>query len=427
MRIPLDWCPHLPTEKQIKFFQRNEREVLYGGAAGGGKSDALLMAALQYVDVPGYAAILFRRTYQDLSLPGALMDRARAWLTGKASWNEQKKLWTFPSGALLAFGYLDTAADKYRYQSSEFQFIGFDELTQFGESEYLYLFSRLRRGSTSTVPLRMRGATNPGGIGHDWVRRRFIDEPDDRVFVSAALSDNPHLDQNEYRQSLANLDDTTRRQLLDGDWTANDDGLLDYDLIESCQDDSTLWPDGVCPGGRPELYLGLDVGRTKDLSVLWTWEKVGDVCWCREILEMDGWDFRRQKEAIKERITRDVVKLQGDKGGIGYQLMEELEREYPAVVEGVQLTPGRQGQLGALIRVAFRERRVRVPDDPVVRDDFRLVKQIDTRNGAPVIQTERSAIGHADRFWAAALGYEAANYETPPPKVALPRTYVSRR
>lgn len=386
------------------------------------------MAALQYVDVPGYAAILFRRTFQDLALPGALMERARAWLTGKASWNEQKKLWTFPSGAMLAFGYLDTAADKYRYQSSEFQFIGFDELTQFGEAEYLYLFSRLRRLAGSPVPLRMRGASNPGGIGHDWVRRRFILDPSDRVFVPASLSDNPHLDQEQYRQSLSNLDDTTRRQLLDGDWTANDDGLLSYDLIQGCEvrADETLWLDGQPQGERPELYLGMDVGRTKDLSVLWTWEKIGDVCWCREVLVMDGWNFRRQKDAVRQRITRDVVKLQIDKGLIGYQLAEELEREYPAIVEGVQLTAGRQGQLASLIRVAFAERKVRVPDDPVLRDDFRLVKQVDSRNGVPVIQTERSAVGHADRFWAAALGYEPANYEEPQPRVAPPRSVRPR-
>ena len=76
------WIPHEPTPKQAEFLLMPDLEVLFGGSAGGGKSDALLMAALQYVDVPGYAAILFRRTYTDLSLPGALMDRAHEWLQG---------------------------------------------------------------------------------------------------------------------------------------------------------------------------------------------------------------------------------------------------------------------------------------------------------------------------------------------------------
>ena len=179
------------------------------------------MAALQYVDVPGYAAILFRRTFTDLMLPDAIMDRSQQWLLGtKAHWSQQNKQWTFPSGATLTFAYLDTERDKYRYQSAQFQFIGFDELTQFPETQYLYLFSRLRRLDQHQVPLRMRAASNPGGIGHEWVKQRFIIEgrTQGRVFIAASLSDNPSLDQEEYRQSLAELDPHTRAQLLEGDW-----------------------------------------------------------------------------------------------------------------------------------------------------------------------------------------------------------------
>lgn len=135
------------------------------------------MAALQYVDVPHYAALLLRRSYTDLSLPGALMDRAKAWLIPTdAEWRESSKTWYFPSGATLTFGYLDQTGAEYRYQSTEFQFIGFDELTQFEERQYRYLFSRLRRTSDIDVPLRMRSASNPGGIGHEWVRHRFLGE-----------------------------------------------------------------------------------------------------------------------------------------------------------------------------------------------------------------------------------------------------------
>lgn len=97
--------------------------MFYGGAAGGAKSSALLMAALEFVDVKGYAAVLLRRTYADLSKPGALMDRAHQWLRGtSAKWNEQKKQWTFPSGATLTFGYLENENDKYQYQGAEYQF-----------------------------------------------------------------------------------------------------------------------------------------------------------------------------------------------------------------------------------------------------------------------------------------------------------------
>lgn len=223
------WIPHDPTPKQAEFLLLPHREAFYGGAAGGGKSDALLMAALQYVDVPGYAAILFRRTYADLSLPGALMSRSHEWLDGTAArWRDSMKTWIFPSGATLSFGYLETENDKYRYQSAEFQFIGFDELTQFTETQYRYLFSRLRKLKGFDVPLRMRAASNPGGIGHEWVKQRFIIEGEKkgRPFIPARLDDNPYLDREEYIQSLNELDPVTRAQLLKGDWTARQAGNL---------------------------------------------------------------------------------------------------------------------------------------------------------------------------------------------------------
>lgn len=224
------WIPHDPTEKQAEFLLLDNLEAFYGGAAGGGKSDALLMAALQFVDVPGYSAILFRRTYTDLALPGALMDRAREWLNGtEAHWHELDKTWSFPSGATLTFGYLEHEKDKYRYQSAEFQFIGFDELTQFTQSQYEFLFSRLRRLEGSWVPLRMRSASNPGGIGHDWVNRRFVDERTkiaDRVFVPARLQDNPYIDREAYLRSLEQLDPITRAQMERGEWISVQPGGL---------------------------------------------------------------------------------------------------------------------------------------------------------------------------------------------------------
>jgi predicted phage terminase large subunit-like protein len=218
------WLRHPPTAKQANFLRlADQAEILYGGAAGGGKSIGLLMGALQFVDVPGYAAILFRRTLTDLSLPGSLMDRANEWLgPTAATYSDARKTWTFPSGATLCFGYLDRGDDKYRYQSSEFQYIGFDELTQFPEADYLYLFSRLRRGATSQLPLRMRAATNPGGSGHQWVKKRFLSpegQEAGRLFIPARLQDNPHLDREEYTRALGNLPAFERKQLLEGDWS----------------------------------------------------------------------------------------------------------------------------------------------------------------------------------------------------------------
>jgi phage terminase large subunit-like protein len=190
-------------------------------------SDALLMAAAQFVDVPGYAALLLRSSFPDLMQPDALIPRSKEWWHGRAAWNAQDRRWTFPGGATITFGYLERDDDVYQYQGAAYQFIGIDETTQHTEFRYRYLFSRLRRpseGALSAVPLRMRSATNPGGKGHEWVKARFID-PAKRargtVFVPAKLEDNPSLDATEYIRSLAHLDPTTRAQLLAGDWEAH--------------------------------------------------------------------------------------------------------------------------------------------------------------------------------------------------------------
>ena len=228
------YIPHVPTPKQHAFLWLQIREAFFGGAAGGGKSDAMLMAALQYVDVPGYSAIIFRKSYTDLSLPGAIMTRGQEWLLGTdAKWNDNDKEFVFPSGAKLNFSYLAKPNDKYRYQSAEFQFIGWDELTQFDEDDYLYLMSRLRRpseGPLSAIPLRSRGAANPGGVGHVWVKKRFVDgQSPERIFIPSALDDNPHLDQASYEQSLALLDPITHAQLRHGDWAIRPPGLWTFD------------------------------------------------------------------------------------------------------------------------------------------------------------------------------------------------------
>jgi predicted phage terminase large subunit-like protein len=188
------------------------------------------MSALQYVDVPGYSAILFRRTFADLSLPGALMDRFKSWMSNydDIHWNSNTFIATFPSGARISFGYLNNVNDYLRYKGSEFQFIGMDEVTEIRESDYRYLFSRLRRpasGPVSQIPLRMRCASNPAP---NWVRQRFIVEgmQEGRIFVPSKLTDNPGIDAVSYRQALQALDPVERRRLEEGDWWSTTLGSL---------------------------------------------------------------------------------------------------------------------------------------------------------------------------------------------------------
>lgn len=310
LAVRLIYSPHRPTPPQQAFLlldELNVREALYGGAAGGGKSDALLMAALRYVDVPGYAALLLRKTYADLALPGALMDRAQSWLAGTdARWNATDARWTFPSGATLSFGYLQTAKDRYRYASAEFQFIGFDELTHFDEAEYRFLFTRLRRksdGPLAQVPLRMRTASNPGGRGHDWVLRRLVERrpastlPTDhpaydaedtparargRVFIPAGLADNPHVDRAGYEESLQNVDPYLRAQMLAGDWYARQPGdwVYDQDGLSAAealgaQYDEALDAGRMTPPAGTLLTIGIDWGEHTAGVIGWPLENGG--------------------------------------------------------------------------------------------------------------------------------------------------------
>ena len=221
------FIPQKPFFNQIKFLIYPSQEIAFGGAAGGGKSSATLMAALQYVEekhIPEgqnklkYNALIIRRTLEDLDMPNAIMDRAKQWLLPKEDegllvWKDQKKRFIFNSGATLTFRYLSHNKHLNSYQGAELQFVGFDELTQFPENQYNYLHSRLRKLEDSDIPIRMRGASNPGGIGHDWVKKRFVDDESKLPFIPSAYTDNQYLNQEEYSKQLDKLDELTRFSL----------------------------------------------------------------------------------------------------------------------------------------------------------------------------------------------------------------------
>ena len=230
--IPRDgeyiWCPnHGP---QTKFLSAAQREVLYGGANGGGKSDALLAAATRYVDEPDHTAIIFRRTYPEL---GELIKRSSELyhpLGGR--YNITDKRWRFPSGAIVMFGNLASYSDALKYHGWQFTFLGFDELTHWpSDEEYVYLISRLRRKANSKVRLMIRATCNPSGPGHHWVKSRFSISNEGKVsiakdsqtglhraFIPARIQDNPHLAGSEYERTLEALPEAKRKALKDGRW-----------------------------------------------------------------------------------------------------------------------------------------------------------------------------------------------------------------
>lgn len=227
MQSSIPFCPQEPSERQSDFLALDCLEAFYGGQGGGGKSSALLMAFLQHAHVAGYSGLVLRRAFSDLNLPGAIMNRAKSWLKGRSgvSWNQQEHRFTFACASggesTLQFGYMDHEDDVDRYQSAEFQFIGLDEASEFSKSQYTFMFSRLRRNIGHAVPLRMRSASNPGGVGHAWLRERFVDpetRKDGVVFVPASRFDNPHLDVTAYEEALDELDPQRKAWIKDGNW-----------------------------------------------------------------------------------------------------------------------------------------------------------------------------------------------------------------
>lgn len=332
------YCPHKPTPRQRDFLALDHvYEVLYGGRAGGGKSVALLMAALKYVNEPGYNAIILRRTFADLAKPDAIMDLARQWLEGTdAKWNGQEHKWTFPSGATLSFGYLDGGKDHLSYKGAAFQFIGIDEMTEMVWKQVLYMHSRLRRPKTMAhVPLRFRGATNPGGESHEEVKERFgLDDygntanDNGRVFVPAGANDNEHLDVESYNKSLAELDGATRAQLQDGLWV-QDPGDLVYHFNKT---KNTIAKLPEADSSHPwKKLLAVDLG--------WDDATAFGVHYFREFDPMVYMvHSEKESELTVSAIYARIEELQAefgpfeemiaDQGGGGKQVVETLRREY---------------------------------------------------------------------------------------------------
>lgn len=285
-----------PQPKQVEFMSRSEDEALYGGAAGGGKSDALVIEATRQVNIPHYKGLIIRKTYPQLE---ELIDKSLSYYPRAfpgAKYNSTAHTWTFPSGAKIIFGSMQHSKDKLNYQGKAYDFIAFDELTHFTYDEYIYLASRNRPNGPGTS-CYMRSTANPGGIGHGWVKERFItaaepmktiweevtiDFPDgrkekqwkSRVFVPSSVFDNKALLENDpaYLTRLASMPEAEKKALLYGDWDSYSGQYFTEWRDKPEHYNDRQWTHVINPFEIPEgwkIYRSFDWGYARPFSCAW--------------------------------------------------------------------------------------------------------------------------------------------------------------
>jgi hypothetical protein len=260
---------------QTDFLAAGEKDVLYGGAAGGGKSYAMLIDPLRYAHKKAHRALILRRSMPELR---EMIDKSRELYPlafQGAKFREVEKLWNFPSGAKVEFGFLERDADVYRYQGQAYSWIGFDEITHLPtEFSWNYLASRLRT-TDPEIQTYLRCTANPGGVGSQWVKKRYIEPAEhntgftgndglSRKFIPAKLADNPYLAEDGiYEQMLKSLPPIQRRQLLEGNWdVAEGAAFVEFDTQVH------VIPPFELPIGW-ERVKGIDYGYAAESCCLW--------------------------------------------------------------------------------------------------------------------------------------------------------------
>ena len=261
------------TKKQKAFIDATESEVLFGGAAGGGKSYGQMVDALLFaMKYPASKQLVLRRTFAELD-KSLIRTSLSIFPREIYTFNSSSHTGRFKNGSIIDFGYCAAENDVYQYQSAEYDVIRFDELTHFTENQYVYLISRVR--GANSYPKQIKSSTNPGGVGHGWVKRRFIDpsppsegfKGDDgmtRIFIPSLLDDNRFLalGDPQYKQRLLALPDREKKALLYGDWNIFDGQYF----AEFKAADHVCTPFEIPDGWRK--YRTIDYGLDR-LACLW--------------------------------------------------------------------------------------------------------------------------------------------------------------
>lgn len=315
--IPADAHVFRPHKRQSDFIRVpfDVFEAFYGGAVAGGKSLMFVYLPIVYkfIENPNFRAIMFRKTFPELEK--SLIDRSQQIypLLG-ARYNDQKHFWKFPSGARVYFSYIQDNKDVRKHDSDEYHLMVFDELTHFTEWQYRYLTSRVR-SSDPNLPTIVRSGSNPGNIGHSWVRSRFIEpapdgyklivdhstvlngrgEPTKRIYIPAKLEDNPYVNQ-EYINTLMLLPEAERKAKMEGNWWSFTGQVF------------SEWREEHIPGEPPNALHVVD-----PFTIPAWWPKILAVDWGYAAMTWAGWgalspdgriylyrEFTARKTSIKE-------------------------------------------------------------------------------------------------------------------------------
>ena len=290
--------PYKPTKKQAIFHATNANEVVYGGAAGGGKTKALIMDALfRCLKNPGTTAVVFRRTYQELE-DTDIKEANASYPKEIAKYNAGRHEFTLKNGSKILFRHCENEADRFNYSGIEIQFLYFDELTSFEQTIYDFLKTRMRaKKSLGVVPI-VRSATNPGNIGHGWVKKMFVDagpymsiqtqeiysealHKTKKVrtqYIPALAMENPFITE-DYIFELEQKPEALRNALLNGDWDS-----FEGQVFTEFTNKPEHYHDGIgthviAPFEIPlwwKRYVSFDHGYSRPFSVgFWAVDEVG--------------------------------------------------------------------------------------------------------------------------------------------------------
>ncbi len=369
------------TATQKKFLDAGADEVLFGGAAGGGKSYGQLADALVYaLKYPKSRQLILRRTFPELE-HSIIFTSLQFYPKEAAKYSGTKHLWEFLNGSVIEFGYCAAEKDVLRYQGAEYDVVRFDELTHFTEEQYTYLLSRIR--GVNPYPKQIKSSTNPGGIGHGWVKRRFIDgqKPGEvftdqttgatRIFIPSFVQDNVFLMKADkgYEKRLEQLPEAEKKALLYGQWDIFD-GQVFTEWKNNPQGYRTRrYSHVIEPFAVPKewrRFRTFDFGYAKPFAVCWfAVDQDGRAYLYRELYGCTGspdtgvrWTAQRIAKEIREIEEREDAGLKitgyadpaiwNATGASEGSIAEMMERE------GVFFEKGKNDRLAGKMQVHYR-------------------------------------------------------------------------